>query len=121
MSKQYVAFRTFVLVEHKTGVSALFHKGVPRPLRPSLVDLAISQGVVEYTAGIAADLDAKAAPVNTELKEAIREAIDSLIDSGTGDDFGTDGKPKVRSLERVMGQNISAADRDSVWDAEFSS
>lgn len=46
-----------------------------------------------------------------DLIEAIVDAIADL----PVDAFGKDGKPNVKAIESVLGQNISAADRDKAW------
>lgn len=47
------------------------------------------------------------------LKERLVHAI-GVID-GNPADFTKSGKPRVKSLERVLGLDISAADRDQAW------
>lgn len=46
------------------------------------------------------------------LVEAILDAIDDLKPN----DFGKDGKPAVKAIEDIIGQSISASDRDKAWD-----
>jgi len=45
------------------------------------------------------------------LIDAIMDAIDDL----SPDAFGQDGKPNVKAIQDIIGQNISAADRDEAW------
>lgn len=47
------------------------------------------------------------------LTEAIVDAIGDL----SSEAFGKDGKPNVKALEDIIGQTISAADRDKAWSA----
>ena len=47
------------------------------------------------------------------LQAKIMAAIENLPEDG----FGQDGKPKVKAIENLLGQDISAADRDAAWDA----
>jgi len=46
------------------------------------------------------------------LVDAILDAIDDLKPNG----FGKDGKPAVKAIEDIIGQSISASDRDKAWD-----
>ena len=50
-------------------------------------------------------------PEANNLLEAIVDAIDDL----PPESFGKEGKPSVKSIESVISQNISAADRDKAW------
>jgi hypothetical protein len=38
-----------------------------------------------------------------------------LIEEANPMDFSRDGTPKVRSIERILGYDITAAERDSAW------
>jgi hypothetical protein len=46
------------------------------------------------------------------LVDAILDAIEDLKPN----DFGKDGKPAVKAIEDIIGQSISASDRDKAWD-----
>jgi hypothetical protein len=48
-------------------------------------------------------------------EDALVEAIVDAIADLPPDAFGKDGKPNVKAIELVLGQNISAADRDKGW------
>ena len=54
---------------------------------------------------------------NEERRAKIAEAIETL----TPDDFQSDGKPKLHSLNTLLGKDfggkVSGNERDSVWDA----
>ena len=48
--------------------------------------------------------------------ELIEAVVDVIVDLKPKD-FGKDGKPHVKAIEQVMGQNITAGDRDRAWEA----
>ncbi len=48
-----------------------------------------------------------------DLQDAIMDAIADL----EPDSFGKDGKPAVKAIEAVLGQDITATDRDRAWAA----
>lgn len=90
----------------RDGIDARFVAGVPRPLRPYLVDVALEHGItpVGDEPKPAEDLDA-----------AIKAAIEKLLEAGKKSDFSIDGLPKVRSIERILSRQITTEDRDRVW------
>lgn len=48
------------------------------------------------------------------------ELVDAVIDAMAelpAQAFGKDGKPSVKSIEKVLGQNITAEIRDMAWEA----
>lgn len=94
------------------GPTARFEAGVERFVRDSLVDASLAAGAR------LADGGKKTAPASDSFEyEDVRAAIEALMVEGNAKAFGADGKPKVRSIEKVLGGNIDAADRDRVWDA----
>ena len=48
-----------------------------------------------------------------DLVDAILDAIDDLKPEA----FGKDGKPSVKAIEDIIGESISASDRDKAWEA----
>lgn len=62
--------------------------------------------------GFVAKIDGSEAD-DAHLVEAILDAITDLPD----DAFGKDGKPGVKAIEVILGENITAAQRDKAWDA----
>ena len=50
---------------------------------------------------------------DAHLVEAILDAITDLPE----DAYGKDGKPGVKAIETILGENITAAQRDKAWDA----
>lgn len=93
------------------GADATFEAGVPRFVRESLLDTALQFGVA-----LADGPTPKTETPDTFSDEQIQAAIQSLLDDGQIKSFGADGKPRVRVIEKVLGGNIDAADRDRVWE-----
>jgi len=50
-----------------------------------------------------------------QRKADIMGAIEQLVATNSSDDFGGNGRPHVKSVERVLGYNIEAAERDTIW------
>jgi hypothetical protein len=50
-----------------------------------------------------------------ELKVALQDAILSVMDTGTQDDFTAAGVPLVRSMVNRLGWDVSEDERDSSW------
>jgi len=100
------------------GPSARFIAGVERYVRDSLVDVALANGAMltERHLGRKAQVEPEV-PTSLENRDGeIQIAIEALQESGADSAFGVDGKPKVRRIEKTLGYNIDAADRDRVWD-----
>jgi len=95
------------------GANATLEAGVERFVRDSLAPFAEAAG-----ARVVGDSPKKAPVPEPEgfTDEQIREAIQQLLDDNKTSAFGVDGTPKVRPIEKVLGGNIDAADRDRVWD-----
>ncbi len=51
----------------------------------------------------------------TETSELINAVVDAIDDLEPGD-FGKDGKPGVKALEKLLGEEVTACDRDQAWD-----
>lgn len=49
---------------------------------------------------------------DNDLIDAILDAIDDLPQEA----YGKDGKPSVRSIEEILTQSVTAADRDRAWE-----
>lgn len=94
------------------GADAVFEANVEQFIRPSLVDVAVEAG-----ARITGEAPGKTSPKVEETPDfQIEAAIRHLMEEGDTSAFGADGKPRVRAIEKVMGENIRAEDRDRVWD-----
>ena len=49
--------------------------------------------------------------------EEIANAIQTLLDEGDEKNFTSMGDPKVKPIEKVLGYDITAAERDAAWTA----
>lgn len=49
--------------------------------------------------------------------DEITSAIQLLLDEGDEKNFTSLGDPKVKPIERVLGYDITAEERDQAWDA----
>ncbi len=58
------------------------------------------------------DDDVTAITDTSELINAVVDAIDDLEPGA----FGKDGKPGVKALEKLLGEEVTACDRDQAWD-----
>jgi len=112
-------------VSSTTGQSAWFEAGVAQEVPPPLVDECIAAGA--YPVGEKKPAQKPAAEkveVNTVSDEdrimEIVTAIEQLIETGDTKAFSKNtGEPKVRSLEKVLGYDITPEQRDVAW-AEIS-
>ncbi|RDE25129.1 hypothetical protein DV711_06115 [Motiliproteus coralliicola] len=109
------------IVLEGTGITARFEAGVPRPLRKSMINTAIAQGILKHDPNIdLAALTPQAVLDDDEdlADDGIQRAIAELVSGGNPDDFSKSGKPHVKSIERVLCRDITAGERDAAW-AEF--
>ncbi len=61
-------------------------------------------------------VDDDVSPVSvTETSELINAVVDA-IDDLEQDAFGKDGKPGVKALEKLLGEEVTACDRDQAWE-----
>lgn len=51
----------------------------------------------------------------SEVQQAIDEAIETVMASGSEEHFTADGKPTVRAIENVLDYDISEDERDAGW------
>ncbi|MGB3881999.1 MAG: hypothetical protein WA955_15625 [Diaphorobacter nitroreducens] len=49
-------------------------------------------------------------------EEAIRGALNDMLDGGKEDDFTADGKPNLRKLNTRLGFQVSREEVDKIWD-----
>lgn len=100
----------------RAGINSVLEAGVAGNVHAFLVEDFLAAGAVTVEGEGSKPAPTPAAPAKP-TDEEIQAAIQSLLDEGKDKAFGADGKPKVRSVEGVLGRNIDAADRDRVWDA----
>ena len=104
-------------VASRQGPVVRFEPGVEREVPPSIVDLCKSLGA--YEAGLKPD----PAPTEEAVDEVsgsdraieIVSAIEQLLDMGNTKHFSKTGEPKVRSIEAILGYDITADERDQAW------
>ena len=107
-----------LLVSHITqmvalnGIAIRMDAGIEQDVRESLVEAALAKGCTK----VGARIRATSKPIKTPQTDPVLDAITLLVEEGNTKDFGRDGTPKVRSVEKILGYDISAADRDAAWD-----
>ena len=94
------------------GIAIRMDAGIEQDVRESLVESALARGCTEVGARISDTSE----PVEPALTFPIVDAIALLVEEANPKDFGRDGTPKVKSVERILGYDISAADRDVAWE-----
>lgn len=64
------------------------------------------------------EVEPSAPPIGVVSSATESERIDAITDAITDMDqtkFGKDKKPDVREIEKIMGEDITAAERDKAW------
>jgi hypothetical protein len=108
-------------VSSTTGQSAWFEAGVAQEVPPPLVDECIAAGAYpvgsKKTATTAAVKEVLIDEVSDEDRTMeIVSAIEQLVEEGDTKSFSKNtGEPKVRSLEKVLGYDITPEQRDAAW------
>jgi hypothetical protein len=91
------------------GIAIRMEAGVEMDVRESLVMTALAQGCTKVGAKKAAKVK------NAPETDPTLDALAQVVEEGNPDNFGRDGTPKVKAIEKVLGYDISAADRDVAW------
>ena len=97
------------------GVAIRMEAGAEMEVRESLVETALAAGCLKVGPRIRASSKA----VDPEPALTTPNAVDAvalLVEEANPKDFDRNGMPKVRSVERVLGSDINAADRDVAWE-----
>lgn len=107
-------------VSSTTGQSAWFEAGVAREVPSGLVDECIAMGAYpvggKKTAKVAAVKEVVVDEVSDEDRTMeIVSAIEQLVEEGDTKSFSKNGEPKVRSLEKILGYDITQLQRDIAW------
>lgn len=99
------------------GMTLTFTANVPRPVRDSLIPLARSLGAVPVDSQEESRVAAATTgdDVDEALAEQIRAAMRDILDGNARNDLSVEGIPKVRAIEKRIGQNITTTIRDQVW------
>ena len=106
-----------LLVSHTTqmvalnGIAIRMEAGIEQDVRESLVEAALALGCTK----VGARIRATSKPIKDLQTNPVVDAVTLLVEEANPKDFGRDGTPKVRSVERILGYDISAADRDVAW------
>ena len=111
-------------VSSTTGQSAWFEAGVAQEVPPPLVDECIAAGAYPVGSKKTAKTAAVKEVVIDEVSDEDRimeivSAIEQLVEEGDTKSFSKNGDPKVRSLEKILGYDITQLQRDIAW-AEIS-
>lgn len=118
MSQLYVSKVTQMIA--RNGLSVRFAAGIPRPLHPSLVDVAKSRGVREHAGTTPQEQESQVQPdPSTEQDEVIADvvaAIRALQESGQAKAFSErTGEPNLNALRKQAGFQVTDAQRDAAW------
>ena len=119
MTKLYVSDTTQVIAVD--GVSARFTAGVHRPLRPSLVHACLAAGVRpvggEEPDTSAPEPDSPPVELDGDRQAAIVEAIEIIMADGAKNSFTTSGAIRMNVLEKQLGFDVSAEERDAAMES----
>ena len=97
-----------VTVPSLNGAIILFNPGQPVEVDECDVPACKDRGCIPA--------DKVQAVVETlDRNEEIAAAIQTLLDEGDEKNFTSMGDPKVKPIERVLGYDITAAERDAAW------
>lgn len=116
MTKLYVSDTTQVVAVN--GVSARFTAGVHRPLRPSLVNACLAAGV--RPVGDEVEPPAPDLPpieFDGDRQAAIVEAINVIMAEGAKNSFTANGAIRMNVLEKQLGFDVSAEERDAAMES----
>jgi len=109
-----------------SGQSVWFEAGVAQEVPPLIVDECIAAGA--YPVGkqpqtkksVATSATVEVDEVSDEDQAMeIMAAIEQLMDKGDNKAFSKNGDPRVRSIEKILGYDITSQQRDTAW-AELS-
>jgi len=107
-----------------SGQSVWFEAGVAQEVPPLIVDECIAAGA--YPVGKQPQINksvAEPAPLAVEMDEVSEEdrameiaaAIEQLMNKGDDKAFSKNGEPRVRSIEKILGYDITSKQRDTAW------
>jgi hypothetical protein len=97
-----------ITVPSLSGAIILFNPGQPIEVDECDVPACKDRGCIPA--------DKVQAVVETlDRNEEIAAAIQTLLDEGDEKNFTSMGDPKVKPIERVLGYDITAAERDAAW------
>ena len=100
------------------GCAVLMEANVPTEMPERLVEVAIEKGCIpadSYSPKQEAPVEPEETATETRGAD-ILAAVSAVVEEGIPDNFGKDGTPKVKAVEKVLGYDISAAERDAAWE-----
>jgi hypothetical protein len=102
-----------------SGAVVCLQAGVERDVSEAIGAIAIGMGAEAIGVSVQSTPEpvefAPAAPDTEPLFEVV-EAIEELINVGSPADFKASGEPKVASIHRVMGKQVSSELREAAWE-----
>jgi hypothetical protein len=105
-----------------SGQSVWFEAGVAQEVPPLIVDECIAAGA--YPVGKQPQTKKSVAtPATVEVDEVSDEdrameigaAIEQMMEKGDEKLFSKNGEPRVRSIEKILGYDITSKQRDTAW------
>lgn len=97
-------------LESSDEAADLVKRGLARWITQADADLQLANSTSSYSSlGI----------VKGEKIDETAGLVDAIVDAITDMDsseFGKDKKPNVKAIEKILGQSITAADRDQAWE-----
>lgn len=115
---QMLMLRDFVLTS-TLGLSIRFQKGQPVHVPPELVFEAMEKGAVpaDGEAPVVEEPVLPVTPAGDERAALVLEAVRELVDKNDADDFGANGAPLVKAVERELGFDVDRAEVQVAWKA----
>lgn len=107
---EYVSDKDLQVVDN--GVTARFNAGVPRPLRPSLVQPAIGMGVQPVDGDVETEANAAQDDEAPDIA-TVAKALKAIKARGNKDDVTASGEVRMNVLEAELGHNVSTEDREA--------
>jgi hypothetical protein len=105
-----------------SGAIVLFEPGVEREISDEIGFLALQLGARQVGEGKPEKPAEPAvkAPQVEEVKalnnvDDVIAGIEKLVENADPEDFKSDGTPKASALNRVVGRNVSAEEREAAW------
>jgi len=106
-----------VVVTSDLGHTIAFEKGkpvyVPPPLRQKVREMG---GASTQEEVVSEASEEKAEPVGDERTTAIQVALEKMKNRNGPNDFTATNRPKTATLIKEVGFDVSAQERDVVWD-----
>ncbi|MDB9972353.1 hypothetical protein OAD64_00270 [Oceanospirillaceae bacterium] len=113
-----------IYVSSMTGQSAWFEAGVAREVPPPLVDECIAAGAYlvgkqpQIKQAVATETASENSVDGVSEEDRAMEivaAIEQLMEKGDNKAFSKNGDPRVQSIEKILGYDITSKQRDAAW------